>query len=482
MTGRRDVGASRASAGARGRDVGLTDILNTARDAMAAQTFGLTVTGQNVSNVNTPGYVRRQALLETRDMGDRNFGSVHIAGLRRVGDEFVEQRHLALVGLSAEAASRDQLLSQTEALFNDIEGTGLGGSLSALFSSFSAVASLPTDLTTRSSLLQRAQTFADQVRGTSEQLQSFRTELFSQARELTDQINAKVDTIASLSGRINQAQAVGEEPADLKDKRDAALLELSELVEIRTYTDGNGQLVVQGPGATLVQGDTARHLGVDLDNDGNLKILAKTPSGGGDVTAFLSAGQLSGIVQVRDGDVVEMLANLDQFAFHVAGQINAVHAAGFGLDGNGGRALFTLGSGVSGAAASLRLNADLEGQPELVAASTSATALPGDGGQATLLARVAETPIGALGNLDPSQAYARLVGRVGQRKSDAAGTLATREAMTAQVEVVRQSISGVSLDEEMVNLTKYQRAFEAASRVFTTADRLLEDLINTLGR
>jgi len=74
------------------------------------------------------------------------------------------------------------------------------------------------------------------------------------------------------------------------------------------------------------------------------------------------------------------------------------------------------------------------------------------------------------------------VGRVGQRKADSAATLDTRAAMTAQVETVRQSISGVSLDEEMVSLTKYQRAFEAASRVFTTADQLLEDLINSLGR
>ena len=128
------------------------------------------------------------------------------------------------------------------------------------------------------------------------------------------------------------------------------------------------------------------------------------------------------------------------------------------------------------------LSADVIDQPERLAASSSASQLPGDGSQATLLARIGSSSIAALGNLDPGQAYARLVGGVGQRKSDAAATLATREAMTAQVEVVRQSISGVSLDEEMVALSKYQRAFEAASRVFTTADQLLEDLINTLGR
>jgi flagellar hook-associated protein 1 FlgK len=73
-------------------------------------------------------------------------------------------------------------------------------------------------------------------------------------------------------------------------------------------------------------------------------------------------------------------------------------------------------------------------------------------------------------------------GRVGPPKADAAATLDTREAMTAQVEAMRQSISGVSLDEEMVSLSKFQRAFQAASRVFTTADQMLEELLNTVGR
>lgn len=463
--------------------MGLTDILNTARDAMTAQTFGLTVTGQNVANVNTPGYVRRQALLETRDMGDRNFGSVHVAGLRRVADRFVEQRHLSLTGASAEASSRDQLLSQAEALFNDFQGTGLGNSVNELFSSFSALAASPNDLTVRATTIGRATTFADQVRAASNRMQNFRTDLFQQARELTAQINTKLDTVAQLSGRINQARAAGEEPADLQDKRDAALLELAELIEISTYTDGNGQLVVQGPGVTLMQGDSARHVSLDIGSDGKLKVLAETVGGSGsDITHFLSGGQLSGVITVRDHDLVEMQSELDTFAFHIASQVNAVHSAGFGLDGTSGRSLFSVSSTQAGAAASLQIAADMVDHPERVAASSSATELPGNSGQAVLLARVAETPIAALGNLDPGQAYARFIGRVGQRKADSAATLETREAMTAQVEVVRQSISGVSLDEEMVALTKYQRAFEAASRVFTTADRLLEDLINMVGR
>jgi flagellar hook-associated protein 1 FlgK len=450
---------------------------------MSAQTFGLTVTGQNVSNVNTPGYVRRQALLETRDMGAGSFGGVNVAGIRRVADQFVEQRHLSLTGLSSEASSRDQLLGQAEALFNDFAGTGLSSSMNALFSSFSALSSLPNDPTTRSTVLERAETFAGQVRGTADQIANFRTELFSQARDVVGEINEKLDTIASLSGRINEAVAAGQEPADLKDKRDALLVELTKQVEVRTYTDGNGQLVVQGPGVTLVQGDTARHLDLDVAADGSIQVFAQTPGGkGGEVTKFLSGGELAGILNVRDRDVVEMQTDLDEFAFHLAGQINSVHSSGFGLDGASGRAFFDVGATVQGAAGSLRLSADVAGEPDRLAASSSATSLPGDGSHATLLAGIADGPIAALNGLDAGEAYGRIVGRVGQRKQQAATDLDTRDAMTAQIETMRQSVSGVSLDEEMVAMTQFQRAFEAASRVFTTADQLLEDLINTLGR
>lgn len=463
--------------------MGLTDILNTARDAMSAQTFGLTVTGQNVANVNTPGYVRRTPLLETLQMGTQNHGSVQAVGLQRVADKFVDQRYLAATGASAEASTRDQQLAQTESLFNDFDGTGLGSSMNSLFSAFSAVAAAPTDLTARADLLGKAEDFSAKVSTTASQLQGFRSDLFTQARDLTGQINSKLDSIADLSGQINQAQAQGQEPADLEDKRDSALTDLAQMVEIHTYTDGNGQLVVQGPGVTLMQGSVARHLTMDVGADGSARVLAQTSGGAGsDITSFLQAGQLSGILQVRDTDIVEMQSELDTFAYNVANQVNSVHSAGFGLDGQSGRALFSVSATESGAANSLALSTDLADHPEFIAASDNASELPGNGNQATLLAQLAETPVAGLGNQSPTDAYSALVGRVGQRKADAATTLSTREAVTSQVETVRQSVSGVSLDEEMVSLSKYQRAFEAASRVFNTADQMLQDLLNTVGK
>jgi flagellar hook-associated protein 1 len=457
--------------------VGLNDILNTARDALAAQTFGLQVTGQNVANVNTPGYVRRQAVLETRTMGDRSFGSVGVEGVRRVADEFTNQRHLSLTGLSSSAGERDQLLSSVESLFNDFEGTGLSDSLSNLFSSFSALSAQPTDPTVRATVVENAGAFAQRVRETNAGLQGMRTEMFQRAQGLTDEINLKSDAIADLSGKINAAQAVGQDAADLRDARDALLTELAEKIDVRTFYDGNGQLVVHSAGTTLVEGDQARHLSLDLNPGGNIRVISEN---GGDVSKFVTGGQLAGVIEVRDHDVTQALSDLDNFAFDVAGAINTQHAAGFGLDGSTGQNLFALTGTAAGSAASLGIDAAISADPRLIAASSSAATVPGDAGNALLMARLAEQPV--QGTLTPGQAYSRLVGQVGARKAEAEQTLSTREAMTAQIAQMRESVSGVSLDEEMVNLTKFQRAFEAASRVLTTADELLEDLINTLGR
>jgi flagellar hook-associated protein 1 FlgK len=457
--------------------MGLNDILNTARDALAAQTFGLQVTGQNVANVNTPGYVRRQAQLETRTFGDRSFGSVGIAGVRRVADEFTNQRQLQLTGLSSSAGERDQLLGSVESLFNDFDGTGLSDSLNNLFSSFAAMSAQPTDPTVRATVVENASAFAQRLRETNAGMQSLRTEMFERAQGLTDDINLKTDAIADLSGKINAAQAVGADASDLLDRRDALLGELAQKIDVRTFYDGNGQLVVHSAGTTLVEGDQARHISLDLNPGGSVRVLSEN---GGEITKFLSGGELAGVIEVRDHDITQAQSDLDQFAFDITTAINGQHAQGFGLDGSTGQNLFNVTATASGAAASLTVDAGIAADPNRLAASSSAAAVPGDAGNALLLARIAEQPVS--GVLTPGQAYSRLVGQVAARKAEAEQTVSTREAMTAQIEQVKESISGVSLDEEMVNLTKFQRAFEAASRVLTTADELLEDLINTLGR
>src|SRR5688500_16947104 len=116
----------------------LNQLLYTARDSLSAQSYGLNVTGQNITNVNTPGYVRRDPLLETRALGTATTGTVTANGLRRATDVYIERRELTARGSASAASEHDKQLASVEALFNDLGATGMGGVLDGLYSSFSA--------------------------------------------------------------------------------------------------------------------------------------------------------------------------------------------------------------------------------------------------------------------------------------------------------------------------------------------------------
>src|SRR6185369_1737016 len=132
------------------------------------------------------------------------------------------------------------------------------------------------------------------------------------------------------------------------------------------------------------------------------------------------------------------------------------------------------------AARTVRLGAAVAGNPAAVAAASDLASLPGGSGNAVALADVfnAALPDGRTA----AETYGDIVGFIGQRKSAVAQAVETQNAIKEQVQAMRESVSGVSLDEEMVSLTKYQRAYEAAGRVLSTVDELMQDLINRVGR
>jgi flagellar hook-associated protein 1 FlgK len=457
----------------------LNQLLYTARDSLTAQSYGLSVTGQNITNVNTPGYVKRDPLLETRALGTATTGTVTAVGLRRATDVYIERRELTARGSASAASQHDKQLASVEALFNDLGATGMGSALDGLFSSFSALAANPNDPTARGAVLGAADAFASRANAIGDSLSDAKNELFKAAQDTTTQINEKANSIALLNRRIMAAEAQGEDAADLKDQRNNLLLGLSTLVDVRTIPDDNGSLIVQASGATLVEGQDARALSVDLATDGSLKIISGK-GGGTEVTQFLTGGTLAGIKEARDVDLFNVSDKLDKLVFDVGNAVNAQHAAGFGTDGTTGRNLFDVPAVTLGAARGIRLSSAVSGNPAAIAAASTAASLPGGSGNAVALADIFNTPLS--GGRTAAETYGDIVGDIGQRKAAVAQAVDTQNAIKEQVQAMRESVSGVSLDEEMVSLTKYQRAYEAAGRVLTTVDELLQDLINRVGR
>src|SRR5258706_1187740 len=193
----------------------LTQLMYTARDALTAQSYGLNVTGQNITNVNTPGYVKRDPLLETRALGTATTGSVTAVGLRRATDVYIERRELSSRGTAAAASEHDRQLASVEALFNDLGATGMGSAIDGLFPSFSALAANPNDPTTRAGVLSAASAFADRAGSIANSLSDTKNDLLQQAQQTAAQINQKAASIAQLNQRIVAAEAQGADAADL---------------------------------------------------------------------------------------------------------------------------------------------------------------------------------------------------------------------------------------------------------------------------
>jgi flagellar hook-associated protein 1 len=463
---------------------GLSSLLNVARDALSAQSFGLNVTGQNVTNANTPLYVRRDAILQTRALGTQTTGTVVATGIRRAVDLYADRRFFEANSNSSAAAQYDGELQQVETVFNDLGGTGLGTSLDAIFKSFQQLAASPNDTTVRTELLDKIDVFAQRARQIGDTLATQRTDMLARARDVATETNQRAAEIAQLNARIVQAQQSGQDAADLIDQRNAKLLDLSGLVDVRTIQSQDGSVMVQTAGMMLVEGSNARSLSVGLDAAGKLEILASRADGAKadtDITAGLSGGKLAGIKQARDEDLFDVSTRFDKFVFDVATAINNQHQQGVGLDSATGLNVFDVGTSVEGAARAVNISTDIFGKPQSIGASLDSSDLPGGSANAVLLGKLADTA-NVSGTRTPSQAYGDLVGFVGTRRASASSEVELRSNIFEQTQAVRDSTSGVSLDEEMVNLQRFQRAYEAAGKVISTVDSLLQNLMEKVGR
>lgn len=463
---------------------GLNNLLNVARDALTAQSYGLNVTGQNIANASTPGYVRRVALLETQNLGTQSGGGVRAAGLNRVTNDFIERRENQATGTASAATTRDQTLASVEALFNDGAGTGLGSALNDVFASFSALANNPNDSTTRANVLAAAGAFTDRANQLGNTLAQTQIDLKQQAQDTVDQVNQRAQEIAKLDMQIAQATMQGDDASDLKDQRTQKILNMSGLINTHTFTDGSGNTVVQVAGATIVDGQHARTLSLDLNStDGSLKLLVDQPGGAGsEITQFLTGGKLAGIKEARDKDLFDVSQKLNTLVFDVASAINTQHALGVGADGGTGRNLFDIGATSNNAARDLRVSIDVFDHPERIAAANSVFSTPGGSDNAVALSKLFDTQI-VFGNTKTvAQAYGDIIGGIGSTRANSQRDVETQNAILTQVQSMHQSESGVSLDEEMVNLTKFQNAYQAASKMIGVADQLMQTLLNTVGR
>lgn len=458
---------------------GLFGVLGIAGDGLLAQVAGIDTTGQNVSNVNTPGYVRRSAILQARPLGGPSQGGVEVAGIARSFDRFAWGRVVDEQGKGGAAGARGDALAQVEGIVAPQGGPSIADKLNALFQSFNALSAFPMDIPTRTQALGAATDVAQAFSSTASQLADTRSGLLAKAQGIGAEVNERLTKIAALDARIEEATGRGEPATDLRDTRDKLAGEIGDRIGAKAIEDDKGHFTLFAAGTALVDGSSASSIDVGLDGNGALAVKAHRPGGSTiDVTSAVNEGSLGGIREARDVDVPKVQKALDQLAYDVATAVNGVHTTGVGLDAVGGRALFTPPGVVNGAAYAMSVDASVVGRPDRLAAAQNVGQLPGGNSVAVSLAALASQPLS--GGAPPAQSFGAIASGVGTAKAAADSERQLRQETVAQATALRESASGVSLDEEMVNMTRFQRAFEASTKVLQTVDGLLDGLMKDL--
>lgn len=457
----------------------LFGVLNVGATGMRTHQFGLSVAGQNATSATTEGYSRKQINVES--LPYPLVGGARAVGSRRVTDQLVERR---LTGARSQAAYEDarlELGQTVDELFVDFEG-GLATRMDAFQQSLSDFATYPDDPAARAVVLQAATDLSRSFNFAAETLNEVQAEANSKVEDGVAEVNDRLHEIADLGRQISRLEnPLGAEASDLRDRRDQLIREVSDFVPVKTIEQDDGSISVLLNGSlSMVNPDgSVTELQAATDaTTGDVTVERVSAGVLEDVTNLLSGGRLGGLMQARDGLVDATEAQLDQLAFDLSAAYNTVHQAGFGLDGNTGRNLFEPIGAVAGAARALSLSADVAGSPNLLAAASDPTSLPGDDRGALNLVGVADADVTSGASRTIGEAFGDMLGSVGAEVRSMRSEADYTESVAEQVEAVRQGVSGVSTDEEMIALSQFQRAYEASIQVVRTADELLAEVIS----
>jgi flagellar hook-associated protein 1 FlgK len=208
----------------------------------------------------------------------------------------------------------------------------------------------------------------------------------------------------------------------------------------------------------------------DPANDGH---LALSISEGGSSISVDPGGEIGGLLQARDGALGTAVSSLDTLAFDVAGAINAVHQGGVDLAGNAGQPLFEVTS-AAGAASQISVNAAISSNPDLLA-TRQAGGGTGDG--SNVLAMIATESTTLSSGLGATDTLSRITSTFGTAAQTASASSDADQSMKSHLETLRQSASGVSSNDELVDMQKNQQAYAAMAKVITTTSAMLDSLL-----
>ena len=464
--------------------------LDSALSALLAHQAGVDTTSHNIANVATTGYSRQRVRLQgipgsyTLDPMPRAGMGVDIVDVERVRDIFVGFQIRIANQAAGRFAARAASLQRVEIALGEPSESGLRTAMSAFWNSWRDLSNAPDSGAARITVVQSAETMALTAQRIHGSLLTLRDEADLRLRADITEIHQLSAEIAALNEQISTLAISGHDAGDLRDRRDLALDRLSTLLDVHYTLREDGTIDVDAAGRSLVRSNSAFAVYGDPNIANNNYVDIKFVVD--DAPLTIGDGELRGLIDQRNTELPALIEDLNTLVSQIIADVNAAHAGGYGLDGVTGRAFF---AGTD--ASDIAVDAIILGDLDTLAAATNFDVIdgtpPGDGSNAAAISDLQYALALSGATVTYDEFYGAYVGSIGaavqqsERVADAQGLLLLADAqglLLQQLEAVRQSESGVNLDEEMVQLMRYQRAYEAAARVISVVDEMLDTLIN----
>lgn len=454
------------------------------RSMMNSQTSLQTVS-HNIANKTTEGYSRQRVDTVTAppvQEGRLQLGmGSRAAQVSRVNNPFLEKQLQKETGNMGYLDSQAQAMARVEEVFNEQANKGLNQYIADFFNSFRELSNNPESTTTRTMVKEAAESMAGDFARVDKQLKDIQKDIDLQLQAGVEEINKMTREIASLNQQIVTTEMQGIPANDQRDRRDLLIKKMHEKVDIKVAEGDKGAVTISTAGnAILVSGlDRAELLTAYNPDTDRMDILARPTEGHPPfaITDRIKGGSIGGALAVRDGVIDGIKQRVDSIAHTIASEVNDTHTQGYDRQGRSGGFFFDPLASARGSAKMLKVSSDVANDVNRIAAAAQPGAI-GDATVANVISMIQYRGVMDGGASTIDDYYNAQVGRVGVLAQTAMKSREAQGNILQQVNTLRESISGVSLDEEATKMIEFQKTFDASARLIRTADEMFDTVLN----
>lgn len=472
---------------------GLFDALNSGNTSLQVSQKRIEVTGSNIANVDTEGYSRQSA--EASPFPSLNYSGffigqgVNITSVDRAYNNFVSDQLIEKSSDFGYENGKTDIYSELERIF-PITEDNLSSDISTFFDSWQQLSTDPTDLVLRDAVIQQGDVLSQEFNKIAEELDAVQANIGDNITGNIEELNSTMAQVAELNERIYLIEVNGQSANSARDQRDILLTNLSESLGAQSYELENGMVNVQLPaGLPLVNGSAYSELEA-VSEGSSLELQLSTAGTTRVVTDNNMGGEMAALFEMREKYIPALEEELDHLAYSLITEVNSLHQSGAGLDGSTGLNFFqdppnlddseTEDTAENWAFAARNMTIEISDATQIAAAQApedGESVLLGDNSNALAIADLSYASV--VSGIDSFDSfYGKITSDIGISSNQNALNLAGAEDSLVQVENLRESYAGVSLDEEMIDLIGFQRSYQTAAKYLSTIDELMESLIN----